>query len=344
MSQPPTHFWSYTAALDPTLDFLAGTVAGVSGLVVGFPFDTVKYRFQNPSPTARYHSTFHALTTITREERLHGLYKGISSPLATAPLLNGMLFATYRFLMKLQTRLDHDHDPEGGSQDEAPTLVQVFNAAAGCGLATTILTTPIELIKIQQQKQQQHLPAHEVARIPPARTVGLQIFRAGGTRLLYRGLTPTILRDVGGYGLYFFGYEGTLRLFAPPPAPPDEATATPPAPAPAHRWAPLLLAGGVAGILGWIVTFPFDVLKTRMQAEDIPGTGTGTSTGSAAPHPHPHRPPFPLGTWRTARTMYAEPDGGSRIFWRGLTPTIIRAVPVNMAVFGTFEAVVWAFS
>ena len=27
-------------ALDPTLDFLAGTIAGVSGLVVGFPFDT----------------------------------------------------------------------------------------------------------------------------------------------------------------------------------------------------------------------------------------------------------------------------------------------------------------
>jgi hypothetical protein len=26
--------------LDPTLDFLAGTAAGVSGLVVGFPFDT----------------------------------------------------------------------------------------------------------------------------------------------------------------------------------------------------------------------------------------------------------------------------------------------------------------
>ena len=26
--------------LDPTLDFIAGTVAGVSGLVVGFPFDT----------------------------------------------------------------------------------------------------------------------------------------------------------------------------------------------------------------------------------------------------------------------------------------------------------------
>lgn len=26
--------------LDPTLDFLAGTAAGVSGITVGFPFDT----------------------------------------------------------------------------------------------------------------------------------------------------------------------------------------------------------------------------------------------------------------------------------------------------------------
>ena len=68
-----------------------------------------------------------------------------------------------------------------------------------------ILTTPIELIKIQQQKQQQLLSAHQVALIPPARTVGLQIFRAGGVNLLYRGLTPTILRDVVGYGLYFLG-------------------------------------------------------------------------------------------------------------------------------------------
>ncbi|KAH9986682.1 hypothetical protein BJV74DRAFT_844342 [Russula compacta] len=51
--------------------------------------------------------------------------------------------------------------------------------------------------------------------------------------------------------------------------------------------------------------------------------------------------------WRAAKDLYAEPGGGGggwRVFWRGLVPTIVRAVPVNMAVFGTFEAVVWAFS
>ena len=76
------------------------------------------------------------------------------------------------------------------------------------------LMTPIELIKIQQQKQQQHLylhhhhTTHDVAgaqRTSPARAIALHVYRVGGIRGLYRGLSATILRDVGGYGLYFFG-------------------------------------------------------------------------------------------------------------------------------------------
>ena len=55
--------------------------------------------------------------------------------------MNGMLFATYRFLMKLQVRQDNDaHD-----QDQQPTLGQVFLAGAGCGLASTYVPSPIFL-------------------------------------------------------------------------------------------------------------------------------------------------------------------------------------------------------
>ncbi|KAH9055742.1 carnitine/acyl carnitine carrier [Lactarius vividus] len=320
--------------LDPTLDFLAGTVAGVSGLVVGFPFDTVKYRFQNPAPNVQYRSTFHALTTITREERLRGLFKGISSPLASAPVLNGLLFATYRFLLKVQVRPDATDDQR---QVQEPTLGQIFLAGAGCGLASTLLTTPIELIKTQQQKQQQQqrLSADGLARVASARTVAAHIFRAGGVRALYRGLSATILRDVGGFGMYFYGYEATLRLFAPIPRAPhphDDPLLAEVEEMLAHRsWAGLLLAGGAAGVLGWVATFPFDVLKTRMQAH-LPLRDATTATSVQADS----------GTWGTARAMYAE--SGSRVFWRGLAPTLVRAVPVNMAVFGTFEGIVWAFS
>ncbi|KAI0258659.1 mitochondrial carrier domain-containing protein [Gloeopeniophorella convolvens] len=268
--------------LDPRVDFLAGTAAGVAGLIVGFPFDTVKFRFQNPTPGVRYRSTFHALATIARAERLRGLYKGISSPLLTAPVLNGMVFATYRLFMKLQVR----HDAPGTE----PTLAQIFLAGAGCGLVSTLLTTPIELIKIQQQKQQQR--AAPGARPPTARAVAAQVFRAGGVRALYRGLPATMLRDVG-YGVYFAGYEGTLRLFAPARAPAadhdpllDEVADTL-----ARPWAALLAA-------------PPGAPKARV--------------------------------WRTARDAYRAE--GARVFWRGLAPALVRAVPVNMAVLARSRA------
>jgi solute carrier family 25 carnitine/acylcarnitine transporter 20/29 len=77
-----------------------------------------------------------------------------------------------------------------------------------------LLTTPIELIKIQQQKQQQHLATHEPGRASPmsARAVALHVYRAGGIRALYRGLSATIWRDVGGYGLYFYGVRASYKL------------------------------------------------------------------------------------------------------------------------------------
>ena len=153
-------------------------------------------------------------------------------------------------------------------------------------------------------------------------------------------------------------YEGTLRLFAPshpshhadPALVLDEVADTlsghPHPNTNPHPWAPLLLAGGAAGIIGWLGTFPFDVIKTRMQAHDI---------GNNSAHVQVHSGSGGLaggGTlWRAARELYAEAagDGGGggarmRVFWRGFVPTIVRAVPVNMAVFGTFESVVWAFS
>ena len=129
-------------------------------------------------------------------------------------------------------------------------------------------------------------------------------------------------------------YEGTLRLFSPTPVHPpladsfmvDDSGTLSHRPLPRH-WAAPLVAGAVAGVIGWIATFPFDVLKTRLQAGTITGTGVTESS------------------WRMAHKMYyAESGGGGRVFWRGLVPTLVRAVPVNMAVFGTFESVIWAFS
>ena len=68
---------------------------------------------------------------------------------ATAPLLNGLLFATYRFLTKLQTQTHHeDNDlqlqrPKDLEPELEPTLGQIFLAGAGCSLASTYANPPL---------------------------------------------------------------------------------------------------------------------------------------------------------------------------------------------------------
>ncbi|ESK90703.1 mitochondrial carnitine acylcarnitine carrier protein cacl [Moniliophthora roreri MCA 2997] len=320
--------------LNPTVDFIAGTVGGVAGLVVGFPFDTVKVRFQSPEFTHKYRSTFHAITTIAREERFLGLYRGITSPIATAALLNGLVFASYRFLLKFQ--LD--------SPTAAPTLSQIALAGAGCGIISSIITTPTELIKIRQQS---------LTTPTTARQVAWNILRKDGLRGLYRGMTSTALRDLG-YGAYFWAYEATCRYFTSPRFPyvftySSETSVV------VHEldhqdtsssWPVLLIAGGIAGIAGWIFTFPMDVVKTRIQANDGCMYLPAPNTTAHNPSTSLIKPSTVVNPYRnTISTMVNSYRAeGMSVFFRGLAPTLLRAIPVNMATFAMFEAVAHALS
>ncbi|KAI0351296.1 mitochondrial carrier [Trametes cingulata] len=290
--------------ISPALDFFAGTVAGMAALVVGYPFDTVKVRFQNPQIASKYRSTVHAFFTIVREERIRGLYRGIAAPLAGAPPLNGLVFSTYRSLLQAQLN----------DEQIIPTLTQINLAGAGSGVISSLITTPAELIKIHQQSLVRSLGS---ARPLRDRDVVLHIWKYHGFRGFYRGITATALRDVG-YGAYFAAYEATLRYWPRSWSSSSDAGSSTLA---SHSIAALLAAGGMAGIAGWVVTFPFDVVKTRMQ-----------STAAAAPN-NPYRT-----MWSTIVASYRAEGLG--VFFRGLAPTLIRAIPVNMVTFTTFEAVV----
>ena len=73
----------------------------------------------------------------------------------------------------------------------------------------------------------------------------------------------------------------------------------------------LLLAGGMAGICAWIVTYPVDIIKSRIQAD---------MTGKYS------------GLWDCLKQSYQE--SGMMSFTRGLAPTLLRAFPTNAATFG----------
>ncbi|TDL26589.1 carnitine/acyl carnitine carrier [Rickenella mellea] len=318
--------------LDPTVDFVAGTVAGIAGLVVGYPLDTVKVRFQNPQTSSKYKSTFNAVATIIREERVRGLYKGITSPMAGAAFLNGLVFASYGFLMRLQLKSDA-HEP---------TLSQIALAGAGSGIISSVITCPTEFIKIRQQST-----LHTQSS---ARDVALRIFRTHGIRGLYRGLTATALRDCG-YGAYFATYEATCRYLkknkssqSGDEASYNHSSLINEAEADIDRlpWHALLLAGGLAGVNGWLTTFAFDVVKTRVQSVDYqhhpsPGPTTLARKLNFATVRHPYQTTL-------STILHSYRTEGVGVFFRGLSPTLIRAIPVNMATFSVFEAIVHVLS
>ena len=79
----------------------------------------------------------------------------------------------------------------------------------------------------------------------------------------------------------------------------------------------LLAAGSVAGIVGWGVTYPFDLVKSV--AQTVP---------DAAPRHH-----------ASMRYIVQQRPaaGGARAFTVGLGTTLVRAVPVNAVTFLVYE-------
>ncbi|KEI37376.1 uncharacterized protein L969DRAFT_199276 [Mixia osmundae IAM 14324] len=137
-------------------------------------------------------------------------------------------------------------------------------------------------------------------------------------RTVQRLLSPVSCEDAGPY---FYAYYGIIRLLSPRmavPTPSDSVAASSLSETAATSTSTLLVAGGVAGIVGWASTYPLDSIKTRIQASDAQAFTTRSSA-----------PSRPVSTLATIRTSLAS-SGNRRSLLAGLGPTLLRAVPVNM--------------
>ncbi|KAI8576996.1 hypothetical protein K450DRAFT_253866 [Umbelopsis ramanniana AG] len=289
--------------------FYAGTIAGLAGLSVGHPFDVVKVRLQSRELAARYNGTWNCLVTIVKQEKILGLYKGMTSPAAGVAAINALVFGVYGHFIELQQR----HMVFPSKDQTQPSLTNVFIAGVAAGSVTSFITGPMELVKIQLQNQT-HTTTSKASLSAPRYTGPIdcfvKIFQKGGIRACYAGLTPTMLREIS-FGPYFVTFEVISRLLRSLQPNPNGKLST--NEDDLSGWQ-VVLAGGSAGIMAWCSTYAADVLKTRIQSE-----------------PSRYR-----GVIDCARQCYKEE--GWRIFFRGLNATIVRAFPSNAA---TFVAYTW---
>ncbi|KAI8975094.1 mitochondrial carrier domain-containing protein [Mycotypha africana] len=216
--------------------------------------------------------------------------------------INALVFSSYTWFLQYQEKLTVSTHQTLTSPQQLPLLSHVFIAGIGAGIITSFVSCPMELVKVQLQNQTKA----NVLKGPL--DCFKQLYARGGVRYWFKGLVPTTLRELS-FGPYFLTYEIICREFAK-----RDNTRTDLCELSGPK---VVLAGGTAGIVAWCSTYFADVLKTRIQSEPSRYKGIIDCT----------------------RQTYS--SEGWRIFFRGLTPTILRAFPSNAA---TFAAYTWTMN
>ncbi|KAF1940163.1 mitochondrial carrier [Clathrospora elynae] len=170
---------------------------------------------------------------------------------------------------------------------------------ASAGVASGIVTCPLDVIKTRLQAQGSFRPRKYTG---PTRAVykGLTgtarvIWVEDGIRGLYRGLGPMLLGYIPTWAVYMSTYESTKNLLYPQME---------------NKWLARTLASLAAGGCSTLVTNPIWVVKTRLMSQ------------VSARASDEHRPPWHYkNTFDAFRKMYAKE--GIASFYSGLTPALL---------------------
>ncbi|KAI5476025.1 hypothetical protein MNV49_000497 [Pseudohyphozyma bogoriensis] len=279
-------------------DLLAGTISGWAQVLVGQPFDIVKVRLQSSN---QYPSALNCATRILREEGPTAFYKGTVMPLLGVGACVSLQFA----FLQAGKRFFSEQNAKRGAKGDKLSLGQLYLAGAGAGIGNSIVSGPVEHIRIRLQTQGSGPPLYT----GPGDALK-KIYATDGLRGVFQGQVATILREGYGYGLYFLSYEYLVQRALEK-----------------QGWQrkdiPMVYAAGYGAVAGWVMwlcDYPLDVIKSRMQTDGLPSQKELRKYS---------------GVLDCTKKLYAE--GGVGAFTRGLGPTLIRSPFANGATFVAFE-------
>lgn len=183
-----------------------------------------------------------------------------------------------------------------------PTLSyrQYYLSGAFAGIANSIISGPIEHVRIRLQTQ-----PHGANRLytGPFDCVRKLSAHEGVLAGLYRGEAVTILREAQAYGVWFLAFEYLMNADAKRNnTKRDEISQV-----------KVATYGGLAGEALWLSSYPFDVVKSKMQSD-----GFGSKK-----------------RFKNMKDCFAQTWNGEglRGFWKGIGPTLLRAMPVSAGTF-----------
>ncbi|GFO42145.1 mitochondrial glutamate carrier protein [Plakobranchus ocellatus] len=249
-----------------------GSIAGIVGVTCVFPMDLIKTRLQNQQPGPKgelfYKSLPDCAVKTFRNEGFFGMYRGSGV---------NLLLITPEKVIKLVGNDFFRHHL--ASKDGTLTFGREVLAGGGAGLCQIIITTPMELLKIQLQDAGRSASvdlaqdAGKVvteavggssaagesagAAVKPAKLsatkITLDLLRTRGIFGLYQGCGATALRDICFSAIYFPLFANLNKLGKRREGS-DQAVFY-------HSF----ISGCLAGCTASFMVNPFDVVKTRLQ-------------------------------------------------------------------------------
>lgn len=245
-------------------------------------------------PKLHFNGTVDAFLKISRYEGVKSLWSGLGPTLILALPTTVLYFVAYE---QFRLRLKDINTKRTGNPD-MPMWVPLI---AGCSARVLAVTSvsPLELIRTKMQSEK--LSYLEVGG-------ALQkLVREYGIFGLWKGLFPTILRDVPFSSIYWTSYETCKKYF-------DVKDPT---------VGFSFCAGAASGSIAALCTVPFDVVKTHQQIE----------FGETVIYTD--KPGKPSGTFATMIKIFKA--NGVQGLFAGVVPRLIKVAPACAIMIASFE-------
>lgn len=236
----------------------------------------------------QFRGTWEGLVKIAKYDGVLALWRGLSPTLAMAVPANVIYFTGYDYLRSSLPISD-------------PVVAPLLVGGLARSLAATIIS-PLELFRTKLQAVARSKHAFGDTLVDMRFTL-----RTDGLASLWRGLMPTLWRDVPFSSIYWLSYEQTKKsLTRVSPSSMSPATSS------VDTFWHSFLAGAVSGGAASILTQPFDVAKTRQQVA--------------------HRNVSML---RVLQLAHAE--SGVKGLFRGVVPRVLKVAPACAVMISFFE-------
>ncbi|KAJ1814326.1 Carrier protein, mitochondrial [Coemansia sp. RSA 2599] len=246
--------------------------------------------------------TIAGMRHIARTEGVRTLWRGLSPTLVASGPSTVIYFVGYDYLRQWMGR--QVRQSGWGAYEKYVSLI------AGCLARTTAVTaiSPLELVRTRMQAS----ASHDLATVMQGISRDI---RTGGVGSLWRGLVPTLWRDVPFSALYWFGFERWKEnVYMPLFGVGDKSDMV-------AQIAVAFCSGASSGIVAATLTTPFDVAKTRRQIE------RHADIRSHLPQ-HPRLPQI--------LRHIAATEGFGGLF-AGLTPRLMKVAPSCAIMISTYE-------